>query len=388
MKKIGYIVSEFPVLTETFITTEIRAMEKIGHNVQIIGFKKHKGKMQPSDDDLLEQSVFLDEIRLTDMIPIVFRLRFSSIAGLIFICKQKNLSKLSLLYSSLKLAFLASKYQCDHLHSHFALSNTAAAIVAGKILNIPVSFVGHGFDIYVNPSDLREKLRFSSFAIAVCRDMADHFRNTSPSSRVNVVHCGVDTSRFKYMKEYRYKNNKILFIGRLCEKKGLHELIMAIQKIPTPQRPYLDIVGDGGMRDQLHLLIDKFNLNSYIKLLGSKSSNWLIDNANSYRALVVPFKKAQNGDRDTGPVVVKEAMAMGIPVITTNFMGCKEIITEDCGIRVSPNNIHELSRAIKTMMNLSEEKISLIRLKARKRIVENFSDSKQAEMLSNLIELS
>ncbi|MFB1035760.1 MAG: glycosyltransferase [Sinobacterium sp.] len=65
-----------------------------------------------------------------------------------------------------------------------------------------------------------------------------------------------------------------------------------------------------------------------------------------YDAMIVPFELASNGDRDTGPVVVKEAMALKLSVITAYFMGCKEFITRSAGLHVPPKNPPKLAAAI------------------------------------------
>jgi hypothetical protein len=65
-----------------------------------------------------------------------------------------------------------------------------------------------------------------------------------------------------------------------------------------------------------------------------------------YDAMTVPFELASNGDKDSGSVVVKEAMALKLPEITTYFMGCKEYITLSTGLQVPPKNPLKLAEAV------------------------------------------
>ena len=187
----------------------------------------------------------------------------------------------------------------------------------------------------------------------------ERFQQLAPNARVSLVYCGVDLHRFnpapaKANHSYDKDNRRrLLFIGRLCQTKGLFTLMRALKLLPTNLRPDVDIVGDGYLKSDLKHYIGRHGLTENVHLLDARQSSWIVENAHKYAALVAPFELAPNGDRDTGPVVVKEAMALKLPVITTEFMGCKEMITEDCGIKVAPGDPAALAQAIKRFYQMS-----------------------------------
>ena len=98
------------------------------------------------------------------------------------------------------------------------------------------------------------------------------------------------------------------------------------------------------------------------------------------------FKQSADGQKDTGPLVVKEAMAMGLPVLSTRFMGIKDTISHDTGFLVEPNNIRQLAEAMKQLSILNEVDRFELGKRARNRIQQHFTIDSQARTLSGLIE--
>lgn len=399
MNKIGYVLTSFPVLSETFVSTEMRAMQGCGHQVQPIAFDHYDGEYQAKDESLKAMTLYLCDFDRTIALK---ALRYLSLSlskgmfkGLQFAFKQQGLSFKSLLLNALKLAYVARQTGCTHLHAHFAHGAAAMAIVAARLCGISVSFVGHGYDIYATPSDLALKLDSVDFAVAVCLDMAMYFQSLAPKTEVSLVYCGVDTQRFSYTKalapaikdkKEQKRSGKLLFIGRLCETKGLFTLLDALRQIDPNIRPQVDFVGDGVLREGLVDYIAEHQLGDHVSLLGSRQSSWLIGNANQYDAMVVPFEMASNGDRDTGPVVVKEAMSLKLPVISTYFMGCKEMLTEETGLRVPPNDSVGLAAEITRFLNMSMAEVSQMVENAYERVTTHYSADVQALCLSAMVE--
>ena len=81
-----------------------------------------------------------------------------------------------------------------------------------------------------------------------------------------------------------------------------------------------------------------------VHFLGARPREWLLENAPHYFGLVAPFKIAPDGSRDSGPMVVKEAMAMEMPVVATRFMGNKDMITPEIGFLAEPGDPHRWRR--------------------------------------------
>jgi glycosyltransferase involved in cell wall biosynthesis len=400
MKKIAYVLASYPILSETFVGTEMRNIQLQGHDIQPIAFTRSQGMYQDQDQTLKDQTIFLDDYSKFVALKGLSYIDLGIFNAIKFCFQQQGLTVKSLMGNALKLAYLAKNNKCTHFHAHFAQGAAATAIVAARLCGATVSFVGHGYDIYATPQDLALKLNSVDFAIAVCQDMVNDFKRLAPNVTTSLVYCGVELDRFSVNKpnknnhlplaensrKMRCKKNKLLFIGRLCETKGLFTLLDALKLLPKINRPVIDLVGDGILKNSLVEYVQEHELSAHVNFLGSKQSNWFISNSHKYDAMVVPFELASNGDRDTGPVVVKEAMALKLPVITTYFMGCKEFITQTTGLHVPPKNPPKLAEAISRFYSMSTLEVTSIRNNAYKRVHELYGAEKQANKLSSIIE--
>jgi len=401
MKKIAYVLASYPVLSETFVGTEMRNMQQCGHDIQPIAFNRHQGKYQTQDEYLKDLTLFLSDYSKSAALRGLSYIDWGVFSALRFCYLQQGLSFKSLMGNALKLAYVAKINKCSHFHAHFAQGAAATAIVAARLCGATVSFVGHGYDVYATPQDLRLKLNTVDFAIAVCQDMLNDFKQLAPKVAASLVYCGVELDRFSSdlptsnnsntkaianIRNLQCKNNKLLFIGRLCETKGLFTLLQALRILPQAKRPIIDIVGDGVLKGALLQFVRDHQLTASVNFLGAQQSTWFITNSHNYDAMIVPFELASNGDRDTGPVVVKEAMALKLPVITTYFMGCKEFITSTTGLHVPPKNPSKLAAAIIKFYAMSYGEIQSIKNNAYNRVKKLYGAEKQASRLSSIIE--
>ncbi len=383
MKHIGIVVPNFPVASETFVATEIQGLVEAGHKVSVFCFNY---------DATLQHRVpgGVEVVDLTLSADINFRALPSQVLAAfptaVKLCfQQKHASRKSLLRYAARLGQEAFVRGCQHLHSHFLGISLSHAVVAGALFKIPVSCVGHGHDVYQTPTDLSVKLSRCEFAVAVCEDMKQRLGGLTQSP-IHVIHCGVNTDKFSVHQAPKNSTTRLFFIGRLVEKKGLVYALEAIASIPPRQRPTLDIIGDGPDRKWLETLTKRLDIQANVNFLGFKTPDWLQQQTADYDALIAPFCEAQNGDRDTGPVVLKEAMAMGIPVITTRFMGCAEIVDPHSGWLVETQCSYQLADAVQQLSALTNDETQAMRAAARKRVESHFCAIKQAKKLSDHIQ--
>lgn len=380
MKHIGIVVPNFPVLTETFVRTEIIALLDAGHRVTVFTF--NKTNLPWSHTEIIEFAKLSDGEALSSWFkaPQSLRRNAKTVAQ-----EQKSISTFSLLREAAKLRIYIQRLNIEHLHCHFMQNSIAYGLVAAKLSGISVSAIGHGHDVYVAPHDLEVKIKYCNFIVAVCKSMESYFQ-TFNKERVRLLHCGVDTNFFKPKARAFHTCKKFLFIGRLVEQKGLKYAIKAISALPPKLSLTLDIIGDGPLMYDLIELIDELKLTEKVRLLGAKSSHEIAHLAGDYDALIAPFCISEKGEKDTGPVVLKEAMAMGLPVITCDVMGCSEIVNPEVGYIVESRNAADIERAIIDFCNASNTRTQAMRSNARKRAELVFNAQNQAIKLSALIE--
>lgn len=381
-KNIAYVLSAFPVLSETFIGNEIRALEARGHKITPMVFELRNGSAQPDDIKLAERVTVIRNIpaqTAISMLPFAWR-------AARFAFQQKLLGRKSLVWHAMKIAAHARANRCSHIHAHFAGGAAAHAIAAAKIAGLSVSFSCHGHDIYAEPEDLPAKFGNTSAVVSVCNDMTDDIQSMGCRKPVALVPCGTNPESFLPRPAKSIDNGRLLFVGRLVPQKGLDDLFSAISLLNGTIRVQLDIVGDGPLREFCEQQASRLGKEAGhdIRILGSRDGVWLKANGPQYSAACLPFKTAPDGSRDTGPLVVKEAMAMQLPVISTAYMGVKETVTPETGILVEPGDAKALSNAILGLSRATPTKRLAMGVAGRARVISNFTLDAQARKLSNL----
>ncbi|WP_017222361.1 glycosyltransferase family 4 protein [Moritella dasanensis] len=383
MKKVAFVAPTYPVLSETFIRTEVDSVKACGHPVCVMTFTKHNDCSEfDYDTHTIGEKADFSLIRTLSPTGMLKALHF--------ITKQQSMPKLSLFKYSLQLALQMRKEEINHVHAHFAQHTCTHAIAAAKMMGISNSFVAHGHDLYETPFDVDLKVNNSNFVIAVCKDMENDLKKIN-DDKIRLLHCGVKTNQFKPPALSAEKNQggtpiKLVFLGRLVEQKGLNYLLQSLAELNKPHLVTLDIIGDGELRTNLQQQVYKLGLSKFVRFHGSKSPHWVSRNLATFDCLVAPFCVSHSGCVDTGPLVLKEAMAVGVPVITTDLMGCKEIVAPGTGLIVKQKNSQSLSQAITEFINYSPEKHEDMRRLARLNVENNFDALNQAKSLSNWIE--
>ena len=384
MKKIAYVLADFPALSETFIGNEIRAMRRQGHEIVPIAMHLLDGPAQPEDRVLAAEVASLGSIPSLPVLATLLRPSRRWRDALRWTMTQRSLTKRSLFWNALKIATVARAQGCTHVHAHFAGGATAHAIVAARWIGATVSFVGHGHDIYAEPEDLVAKLSAADFVVGTCDDMVDDFRSLVPTLQTARIACGTDIDRFRPANGNALPDT-FLAIGRLVGQKGYEVLLEAMARTRSPAR--LDVIGAGPLEAELKAMALSLGLGDRVRWLGPQPSNWIAENCSRYAALLAPFRMASNGERDTSPVVIKEAAAMGLPVIATRFMGAKEMVVDGVtGLWVEPGDVEGLASAIDCIATMEPDRRRAMGLAGRLHIADHFTLEIQSRDLSALVE--
>ncbi|MGV2831203.1 glycosyltransferase [Myxosarcina sp. GI1(2024)] len=147
--------------------------------------------------------------------------------------------------------------------------------------------------------------------------------------KIIVHHMGINCDDFAFIprEPTADSSTKLVSVCRLVEKKGIEYAIRAVAKLARSRRNIeYNIVGDGELKPKLQELITELNIGDRIKLLGWKQKTEVIDLLNNSDLLLAPSVTARNGDREGIPVALMEAMAMGLPVISTLHSGIPELV--------------------------------------------------------------
>jgi glycosyltransferase involved in cell wall biosynthesis/GT2 family glycosyltransferase len=284
---------------------------------------------------------------------------------------------------------LASGHE-RHVHVHFALMAAVNAIRAGAIAGVPVSVAAHAHEIYARPRNLREKLNSVSFAVADCDYTVTHLRELAGSSaaaRIHKIVLGVDLERWRRETPHA-DGGGVIAVGRLVEKKGFGKLVAAaaILAESAERPPRVRIVGDGPLRDELKTQIRRAGVEQLVELVGSLEPAEVRELVERSELLCMPCVVAANGDRDSMPVVVKEALALELPVVASDEVGLPEIVEPGWGRLVPPGDPAALAEAIGQLLALPlAERVRMGR-RGRAAVEERANLATESAKLARLLE--
>jgi glycosyltransferase involved in cell wall biosynthesis len=228
-----------------------------------------------------------------------------------------------------------------HLHAHFAGMAARTAFWVGQFFGIPYSFTAHANDIFA-PRDFvvsLEKLMRSAAAIVTVSDYAaNYLRGRFPdgASRVHRVYNGVDLSRF-HPPDFGSGIPAIVSIGRLIEKKGFADLIEACRLLKPRGRDFTcEIIGEGPLEAALRSQIAEAGLEGCVKLAGPLAQSEIALRLSRATIFVLPCTREEGGGMDNLPTVIMEAMAAGLPVISTPLAGVPEMVEQGINGELAP----------------------------------------------------
>jgi glycosyltransferase involved in cell wall biosynthesis len=276
--------------------------------------------------------------------------------------------------------------RAGHLHAHFASEPTDIARLLARFSGRPYSFAGHANDVFVQPEALRENLAGAKFMVTDCEYNLRQIESVAPehAHKASVLILGTDLDRFRRESPY-VADGPVVAVGRLVPKKGFSDLIAAAARPEAglDGREVL-IVGEGPERERLEREIAATR--APVRLLGALGNDSIRELLERAALGVLPCVVAPDGDRDSMPVALKEAMALELPVIGTREVGLPELIDSDRGRLVPPGDPPALALALGELIGLpAGERVALGR--AGRAFVEAHCDQrKQAARLLTLIE--
>ena len=255
----------------------------------------------------------------------------------------------------------------DAVHCHWILPQGLALRVASLFFTAPPYLVTcHGADAFtLNTFPMRIVKRWilrNAGAITVVsqeiRDFLKEHLNQKYMQHAHHIPMGVDFSLFRLRPDQPQSDvPTILFVGRLCEKKGLEYLFRALTVKTLRQRPLeVRIIGDGPLRDSLKKLAHKLGLADKVFFIGSMPHDQLSVEFARATLFCAPSVVAKSGDREGTPTVILEAAAVGLPIVASDVGGCRDIVkTGHSGWLVAPKDFNALSEAIEEALDIPEK---------------------------------
>lgn len=401
---LGMILKGYPRISETFISNEIRLLEKQGFPIHLFSMRQPRESFAHKSVAQIQANVdYLPETLLRPLPRFIYHnfwlaiqkprryARALKVALQRFLRTRKAATIKHLFQAGYLVRRLLPHRNIMHLHAHFAHSPTSVAMFASILSGLPFSFTAHAKDIYTSdPRQLREKLMLARFVVtctAYNRRYLEGLCDGKSNSVFHIYH-GIDTGLFAIKQKIHVAPEKpyqILTVARLTAKKGLPTVFRALKILKQDGIPFEHtLVGDGEDRKNILDLIKKLDLKAHCRWRGTQPHEEVLKHYDQAHLFVLGCEVAANGDRDGIPNVLLESMAMGVPVVATDISAIPELVeTEKTGILVPPVQPGLLAEAMLRMLTDTELRSRVIPA-ARQRVLLDFDNKKLINELAEV----
>lgn len=364
--RLSYIIGTYPVLTETFIDREVETLLARGIDLEIVSIRRPGATLSSSQRMLSRRVRYLlpasvPRLVLAHAVAALRRPRtyFGTLVWLLTRPHTSARSRTVLHFGTgVYAAWVLRDRRGVHLHAHFVDRAATVALVASRLLDTTYSVTAHAREIFVQPVLLKERIGQAAFAITCTEYNKEHLvKLLAPDVTAGIIRLyhGLDLTQFADTAETRVEGvgNILLAVARLQEKKGLRYLIDACRLLVDHGRNIrCEIVGDGPLRGDLQRRIDELGLNGVVVLSGAMPFPEVLERYCRAAAFVLPCVVAPDGDRDGIPNAILEAMAAGLPVISTSVSGIPEVVRDsDTGLLVAEADAPAIADAVERLLD-------------------------------------
>jgi glycosyltransferase involved in cell wall biosynthesis len=393
-----YVTGTYPLPTTTFIDREIRALRQRGVAITMLSVRRPPADAALSADQReLQRGVVCllpvdpGALALAHLSYLVTapRTYLTTLAWLLTRPHPSRRARIKTLLhfgEGVLAAHLVRDRAADEVHAHFADRAATIALVMARLLDKPLSMSVHaGADIFVEPVLLPEKIGVARRVVTCTEHNKARLAavvGPALASKVSVVRHGLDLGRYAAPATARAADRDdtdqddvpvVLSVGQLTERKGLVDLVAACRVLRARGiRLRCHIVGCGPQKKELLAAITRSGLDGTVILRGGLAHDDVIDEYARATAFVLPCKPAGNGDVDGIPNVLAEALAMQVPVVSTDLPAIRELITDGTnGLLVAPGDVSALAAAIDRILTQPALRTRL-RANGRRSVRESF----------------
>jgi glycosyltransferase involved in cell wall biosynthesis len=425
--EIGYILKGYPRTSETFITNEIFLLESAGLKLTIFSLKTLTGQKRHGVVESIKAPViYLPETTPSEESGVIawlwqnipgfaashwrlFRRRpaayLRTLVEMLAMCLSYRAHRFAapnraFIKEFLQAGFIALKIlesgRIRHLHAHFCHTSTTVAMLASRLSGAPFSFTAHAKDIYredMNPGDLLTvKMRRASFAVTCTRANQEYLDRLRPAATpLYAIYHGLNLSLFNPIGEgadTEIAPPLILSVGRLVEKKGFTLLVEACRLLKDKGYQFncWIVGGEDQHAEAIRSLIKQLNLVETVVLPGAVTQEELRQIYARATVFALPCQVTASGDRDGIPNVLVEAMAMELPVVSTDISGIPELIDHRAnGLLIPQKDAVALAAAIEELLNDAALRQTLGKA-ARAKVRRSFDAHKNIQKLKTLFD--
>jgi glycosyltransferase involved in cell wall biosynthesis len=382
------VVDQFPALSETFVAAEAHALAERGRRLAV-----EAGRRAETRDEAAARGLdvrYADDDgrarKLADLAWLAISHPRGCLADLAARRRWRRQEPVRPLRSLAPIARRTARSGARHLHAHFAATAALDALRLSRLLGLRWSVTAHAYDIFQTPRNLAEKLESANFATTGCDYNVEYLRSLvrdEAAGRIHRIVMGVDGERFRRRSPEPAAGRDVIAIGRLVEKKGFGHLLEAAARSTRLER--LTIVGEGPLWEPLERRVAELGLEDRVELTGARSPDEVRALLERHAVLAMPSVIASDGDRDSMPVVVKEALAMELPVVASDEVGLPEVVRPGWGRLVAPGDPSALAGALDELLALPARQRARMGAAGREFVLRECDLHREAERLDALI---
>lgn len=360
---VAYVIGTYPLLTTTFIDREVERLRAMGVTIDVVSIRRPEGLLSVAQQRLAGSVRYVLPVSKLALVAALARasLRPTFWHTMAQVVTQPHPQWRARLKSVAHVALgavVAARLRAsapERVHAHFVDRAAVVAMTTARLLGVPYSATAHANDIYVDPVLLPFKVAQADF-VATCTGFnLDHLRRTlgQESERVALVYHGLSVTDYHLADPAAEGTPTLLAVGQLKAKKGYDLLLGACAALLASGRVFrCEIIGEGPERDRLESLIDSHDLGEVVALRGALPHEQVADSYRRAAAFVLPCRTTADGDRDGIPNVILEAMASGLPVVSTRHSGVPEAVDDEVsGLLVEPDDVEGLTKALARLID-------------------------------------
>ncbi len=386
--RIAMVLGVFPKLSETFVVEQIVGLLEAGHDVRIFALGRSGEALHHAVIDrfqLFERTTYLP--RGKDIVTTLRALRH---------LPEHRLETLELAEAAKARRALGSMGHFDAVLCHFGhIGEEARKLRRVGFFSGPLAVIFHAADVttWLNEHGENAYARLFSEA-ALLLPISRHWQKKltrlgADPAKMHVLHMGVDLREFEYRARTLRADEplRLLSVARLIEKKGIRYAIeaLAIARERLGRAFEYHVVGDGPLRAELEELVQARGLSREVTFHGWRTTEQVSEMLERAHVLVLPSVTAKNGDMEGIPVALMEAMAGGLPVLTTEHSGIPELVKNgDTGVAVPERDAPALASALERLVAERESWPTLTE-SARRMVEAEFDSEKLTHDLEELL---
>jgi len=400
-RRIGYVVSRFPQLSETFILREMDALEQEGWRISLFPLLTASAEVvHPAAVPWLSRARALPVLSLSVLMAnsralakgpsSYLRLWCAVLCG--YAGQPRSLVRaLALVPSCVHLAEVVRRQRVPQLHAHYATYPLLACWVVHQLVGTPYSVTIHAHDIFTGTPMLARKLHAATAVVVISeynRDFLIREVDRDLHDRTTVIRCGVDVSQYAGEHPAAAADGplRVLCVGSLQEYKGQVHLVEACRLLVERGRAvHCVLVGGGPDGSALRRHIEEAGLEGIVELAGPRPQDEVTKLMRSADVYVQPSVIAADGQMEGIPVALMEALASGLPVVASALSGVPELVRDgETGWLVEPGDARVLASALEELMRRPDE--AAVRARAgRSLVVTDYDLHSNVRRLSRLL---